>query len=66
MDEQIENPNEYDDDGFSRFSGDVDTSIQSLWEAGAKVSEIEDCIANAFANVEVNVAVSIIPANDDD
>lgn len=49
----VENPNEYDDEEFTNASNRADPAIQAMWEAGARLSDIEDTIANALANAGV-------------
>jgi hypothetical protein len=49
-----DNPNEYDDDAFTAASGEGQAELthvfEALWKSGASKKDIEDEIANAFAN----------------
>lgn len=46
----MDNPNEYDDDGYTRWSVEADSAIVALWEAGASLDNIEEILANAVEN----------------
>jgi hypothetical protein len=46
----MENPNEYDDDGFTKGTNDLENAIAGLWESGAALDNIEDIISNALEN----------------
>jgi hypothetical protein len=46
----MENPNEYDDDEYARRSTEIHSVIDSLWEAGATLSNIESEIESALEN----------------
>jgi hypothetical protein len=56
----MENPNEYNDEEWGRWSVEVDTSIQAFWEAGATVEEIAEAVKNALENIGMNVEVDIM------
>lgn len=45
-----ENPNEYDDDAFTRWANELDEAVAGLWEAGASATEIADLTTNAIGN----------------
>jgi len=58
----MDNPNEYNDEMYSRESLDLDSAVQGMWEAGASLEEIADTVRNAFDNAEVKVHVVITEA----
>jgi len=58
----MDNPNEYDDDGYANYSGQLCTAIVALWEAGASFDNIQAEIENGFDNADVKVHVTITDA----
>lgn len=57
----MENENEYDDAAFTRASVEADSILGALWESGARLSDIEDTIANGIANAggpDVHVSIT--------
>ena len=50
---ELDNPNEYDDDAFTKAAIDADSAIVGMWEAGADLGNITDTIANALANAGI-------------
>lgn len=46
----VDNPNEYDDDAFTRASVEANSAIEALFEAGASGENIADVIENALKN----------------
>ena len=47
-----ENPNEYDDEQFLRYSTELFDAVMALWDAGATVENIEAEFKNAIDNIE--------------
>lgn len=56
----MDNPNEYNDEMYSKESVDLDSAVQGMWEAGASLDEIAETVRNAFENAEVKVNVTIM------
>lgn len=46
----LTNPNEYDDESFTRYSLELDAALGGLWGAGASATDIEQEIGNALEN----------------
>lgn len=46
----MQNKNEYKDELFAQGSNELQTAIDTLWEAGASMDNIEGEIANALEN----------------
>lgn len=55
----MSNPNEYDDDGYTRGVVALNRAIGVMWDAGATLDNIEEEISNAFENCEVRVDVTL-------
>ena len=45
-----DNPNEYNDDEFTRWSNELHEAVGGLWEAGASYVEIIEATENALEN----------------
>lgn len=57
----MENPNEYDDDGFTQGCIQTSNAIGLLWDAGATLDQISEEVRNALENCEVvNPLVEIL------
>lgn len=55
----MDNPNEYNDEMYSKESVDLDSAIQGIWEAGASLDEIEEIIKNGLDNAGLKVEVTL-------
>jgi hypothetical protein len=42
------NPFDYDDDSFTRASGEMMSSIESMWSAGASPDDIANAVKDAL------------------
>ncbi len=46
----MKNPHDYDDDGFTRYSSEVDSAVGGLWESGASLTDLESLLQDALEN----------------
>lgn len=58
----MDNPNEYDDSGFTRGSLAISEAIGTLWEAGASLDDIKTEVENGLENAGLpgNVSVDLV------
>jgi hypothetical protein len=52
----MKNPHSYDDERYAANASKLDSAITGMWRAGASVSNIEETIANALENCELDGA----------
>jgi hypothetical protein len=46
----MENPNEYNDEEFSRWASALDTAVGGMWEAGATIEDINQAFRTGLEN----------------